>query len=279
MDRSIFAQPNAHPFLGMFFSAIAVAILLIFPATASAAPQSLGLVATAKPVPMICDVGGCVAQLSSFCLQEDRAAPNHHTPYYVAGGAGLWLHLTDSDGGQRTVPADSYVQLESSRGYTGVEVNISAVEMAALGAVEVSVEVGKLVTLFPETAADDPNPLTKAERTLALGPARHFAAAIYDSPSGLGDTISILDRAINMIDRSFHLSYQGRLNIWSHVAGAPLETPADFRMRRAAKVFSTCLDDPRQEMVSGFRHCLEGRRYELLMDANFQLWDRLAAGS
>ena len=279
MDRSIFVQPGSHPVAGVLFGAIATVALLLFPGTAHAAQQSLGLVATTQPVPMICDDGGCVAQLSSFCLQRERKSPNYRTPYYVAGGAGLRLHLTDTDGGHRTVPAEGLARLVSIRGNTGIEANVSTADMAALGAVEISVEVGNLVTLFPESVPDDPNPITAAEGAFAKGPARRLAAGIFDSPGGLGDTINILDRAINSITTSSRLSDEGRLDLWSRVAGVPLEAAVDNRTRRAAGVFSVCLDDLRREAAFGLRNCLEGRRDELLINANVRLWNGLAAGS
>lgn len=279
MDRSVFAQSEPRPAAGGRFGALAAVALLLLSGTTHAAPQGLGLVATAQPVPMICDDGGCVAQLSSFCLQRDRASPNYRTPYYVAGGATLRLHLTDADGGHRTVPAEGLARLVSIRGYTGVEAKVSSADMAALGAVEISLEVGNLVTLFPEIVADDPNPITAAEATFATGPARRLAAAIFDSSEGLGGTISILDRAINSVTASSRLSDKGRLDLWTRVAGGTLETAPDNATGGAAGVFSGCLDDLRQQRVFGLRNCLEGRRSELLIRANVRLWNGLAAGS
>ena len=151
--------------------------------------------------------------------------------------------------------------------------------MAALGAVEIALEVGNLVTLFPESVADDLNPITAAEEAFAKGPARRLAADIFDSPGGLGGTINILDRAINSITTSTRLSDEGRLDLWSRVAGKPLETALDDHTRRAAGVFSTCLDDLRRQAIYGLRNCLEGRRDEMLINANVRLWKGLAAGS
>ncbi len=276
MDRWQFARSAIHPAAGVVFGALASLALLLFAQTAQAAPQSLGLVATAQPVPMICDDGGCVAQLSSFCLQRERKSPDYRAPYYVAGGAGLWLHLTDADGEHRTVPAEELARLVSTRGYTGIEASVSTADVAALGAVEISVEVGNLVTLLPESVADDPDPITAAEQAFATGPARRLAADIFDSPRGLGDTINILDRAINSITTSSRLSDEGRRDLWSRVAGVPLEAAVDHR---AAGVFLACLDDLRRRMVFGLRNCLEGRRAELLLRANLRLWNGLAAGS
>lgn len=279
MNRSVFVQSGIQPVAGVLFGAFATIALLLFPATANAAPQSLGLVATAEPVPMICGDDGCVAQLSSFCLQRDRKSPDYRTPYYVAGRTGLRLHLTDADGGHRTIPAQGLARLVSARGYTAIEASVSAGDMAALGALEISVEVGKLVTLFPEPVADDPNPITSAEEAFVKGQARRLAAGIFDSPGGLGDTIGILDRSINSVTGFSRLSDEDRRDLWSRVAGAPLGAAADIGTRRAAGVFSACLDDLARRMIFGLRNCLEGRRDELLIHANIQYWKDLETGS
>ena len=87
MDRSVFVKQRTHPIAEVIFGTVAVTALVLFAGTVHAAPQSLGLVTTAQPVPMICGDGGCVAQLSSFCLQKERKPPSYHTPYRVAEGA------------------------------------------------------------------------------------------------------------------------------------------------------------------------------------------------
>jgi len=279
MDRSAFIPSPMRPLAGFLFGAIVSVALLLHPGAALAAPQGLGLVATAEPVPMICDGDGCVAQLSSFCLQGNRHSPNYQTPYYVDGGTGLWLHLTDADGGRRTVFAEKLVRFVSTRGYTAIEARISPGDVAALGAVEYSLEVGKLVTLFPEAVPGDPNPITAEEKAFAKGEARRFAASIFDSARGLGDTISIIDRSINSLTTTARLSEQERRDLWERVAGAPLDAEPDARTQGAAAMFKGCFVDLRRKIVFGLRNCLEGRRDEALIRANVDLWNGLGAGS
>ena len=279
MDSSILVESRPHLAAGILFGAFATVALLLFTGTAHAAQQSLGLVATAKPVPMNCNDEGCVAELSSFCLQQERKSPNHHTPYHVVGGDGLWLHLTDADGGHRTVPAKGFARLVSTRGFTAIEANVSTADMATLGAVNVSIEVGNLVTLFPAPVPDDLNPMTAAEEEHAKGPARQLAASIFESPEGLGANISILDRAINSLTTPTHLSDQGRIDFWKQVAGVPLELAVDSSTRRAAEVFTGCLDEFWRKREFGLRICLQSGRYEMLTNATFRLWSAQAAGS
>lgn len=279
MDLSVFAKHGSHPVIEVIFGAVVVTSLLLVAGSAYAAPQSLGLVTTAQPVPMICDDRGCVAQLSSFCLQKERKTPSYSTPYRVAEGAELWLQLTDADGGQWRVPAKGVARLVSSRGYSAIEASVSTTDRIALGAVAISVVVGDLVTLFPEPDPADPSPITAAEAAFVKGPARRVAEGIFDSSMGLGDTINILDRAINSTTTFARLSDEGRRDLWLRVTGRPLEADIDNGTRDAAAVFSACLDDLRRQAVFGLRNCLEGRRDALLIRANLEFWNRLATGS
>lgn len=279
MNLSVFAKHGNHPVTKIISGAVAASALLLFAGPAHAAPQTLGLVATAQPVPMICDDSGCVAQLSSICLQKTRKIPNYGTSYDTAEGADLWLHLTDANGDRRRIPAKGVVRLVSSRGYTAIEAHVSSTARIALGAVAAEVEVGELVTLFPEPDPADPSPITEAERAFAQGPARSLAAEIFDSTDGLGDTINILDRAINSTTTFARLSDEARQELWSRITGQPLDAESDSRARGAAAVFSACLDDLRRQAVFGLRNCLEGRRDALLIRANLEFWNKLATGS
>jgi len=279
MIRTIFPHPAIGRCTGTLSGAVAAALLL-FAGPAGAAPQGLGLVATQHPVPMLCDGDGCVAQLSSFCLQRDRKAPNYGTRYRVAAGAGLWLHVVDAGGQRRTVPAGGLAHLVSTRGNTGIEARVTAAGRAALGAVAIAVEVGPLVTLLPEAVAGDPEPMTAAEAEFAAGPARSLAAAFFDSPAALGESISILDRTINAVSRSSRLGDEARRDLWDRVAGMPLAAAAaEAGTAPAAEVFAACLTDLNRQLVYGLRNCLEGRRDELLIHANTRLWKALETGS
>ena len=277
MTRTVIAHPASGRRITALFGALAALALLSPAGPAGAAPQSLGLVATAEPVSMRCGADGCAALLSSFCLQRDRKSPGHGTPYSVAGGAGLSLHLTDAAGARRTVPAAGLVQLISTRGNTGIEVRLNAVDMAALGAVGVAVEVGPLVTLLPVIESGDKNPITEAEAAFAAGPARRLAADIFDSRAALGQSLNILDRTINAIGTETRLDDAARRALWARIAEAPLHE-ADDGAGPAARAFAACLDDLQRRMVFGLRNCLEGRRDELLIRANTDLWRALDAG-
>ncbi len=272
MAHTTFTHASRRRRAGACCGVLAAVALMLSAGPAPAAPQTLGLVATQQPVPMLCDQDGCAAQLSSFCLQRARKSPSHGARYRVAGGAGLWLHVTEAGGARRTVPAAGLVQLASARGNTAIEARVSAADRDILGAASLAVAVGPLVTLLPVATPGDPEPITPAEAAFAAGPARLVAAAIFDSP--LGESLNILDRAINAVDRRARLSDQARRALWTRVAGA-----AAGRAEPAARVYAACLDDLARRVVYGLRDCLEGRRDEMLIRANTALWTALETGS
>jgi hypothetical protein len=95
------------PKLAVFFALLSGAILAA--GAAQAAPQALGLTASLRPTPMRCDAAGCRADLSAFCLQQQRADPHPGTVYQAAPGTRVTLLVTGMTGGRAasTAPARS----------------------------------------------------------------------------------------------------------------------------------------------------------------------------
>ncbi|MEK9722675.1 MAG: hypothetical protein VW405_04210 [Rhodospirillaceae bacterium] len=76
----------------------ALALALTVAAAAQAAPQIIGVVATAQPLPVQCADGVCTAEVSGVCLQEKRPAPPEGTAYRAHGTATLTLTVRTPDG-------------------------------------------------------------------------------------------------------------------------------------------------------------------------------------
>src|SRR5207248_5243500 len=73
--------------------------------SAAASPQVLGLVTSVRPVPMTCDAAGCRAELSSFCLEQQRPYPPPGTVYRAAPGSVIALVVTGKAGDVRRLDA------------------------------------------------------------------------------------------------------------------------------------------------------------------------------
>lgn len=65
------------------FSAAVVPLLALGATQAGAAPQILGVIASAGPVELRCDHRECGAQFTSYCLEQRRHSPDQGTPYYI----------------------------------------------------------------------------------------------------------------------------------------------------------------------------------------------------
>ncbi|MDP6708016.1 MAG: hypothetical protein QF893_16860, partial [Alphaproteobacteria bacterium] len=114
-------------------SAFTACLTLIASGAQAGTPQVLALVETLDPVRLTCMGETCRAELSTFCLQQERRAPLHGTPYRLTGKGGLDLLVTTADGEARRLAAGKYVRLTSVRGFTAVTATIPRRLLQSLG--------------------------------------------------------------------------------------------------------------------------------------------------
>jgi hypothetical protein len=131
-------------------AAIAFAIATFVPFGAQSAPQILGLIATAEPVPLICADGVCRAEFSSVCLQKDRDMPTEGTVYNLVGDK-VTLIITDKDGGEKRIAAANWVDVRSAETYTAVIIAIPH-DFVGPEAAHVAISVDRMAAAVP--AAD-----------------------------------------------------------------------------------------------------------------------------
>ena len=104
---------SASVLLGTIFAALFVLPL----ATASAAPQALGLAATPEPMPLHCEDGLCTAFLTAFCLQENRPQPEDGIAYLPTETSVINLLVSTKDGRTLTLPGRDYVEFLRTQSY------------------------------------------------------------------------------------------------------------------------------------------------------------------
>ena len=76
-------------------AALSAPLFLTFGVTQSAAdPQMLGVIQTASAVPLHCSNGECDAELTSICLQEERATPTSGYRYSLHDTKTIGLTVT-----------------------------------------------------------------------------------------------------------------------------------------------------------------------------------------
>jgi hypothetical protein len=246
---------------------------------AVAAPQILGLVATAEPMPLDCAGGICSAEFSSFCLQDKRVPPRPGTAYSVARGEGLTLVLTTADGSRRRLPAAGLVQVTSTRAYMAVTLSLDEGRLKALGATGAAIVVGQQVSLVPVPEPGDPWPLTEDDIAAATGPNRAGAANFFDQVGELPVAARIINRLINAASSDERLEPQARDDMWRRVFGSDATEAADPGTRSAASIFARCRDLVARGAFVDLRRCLEPQHDALMVETNGEFWLTLGAGS
>jgi hypothetical protein len=258
--------------------------LAVWGGNADAAPQVLGVMSSADPIPMTCDGGQCSAELSAFCLEQGRSGPKDGTAYRAVDPARVSLLAVHDDGSVERVPASPYVSFASARGYSAVRVSVPETARADLGAKELAVAVAPELTLAPVEVADDPQSLTAEEIAEAAHTARALAAELFDD-SGRPQvvTAAVLNRLINALPRAADartIDIASRDGLWGRVVGgAPRIDDADAGKAQAALVFESCRRGATYVQGLTLRRCLEASHDALMSTMNGELWQVLGAGS
>ena len=92
---------------------------------ALAAPQALGLVASAgTPTPLDCSGAECSAMFSAFCLQEARPAPSQGEAYAPAPGSAVTLLVTRADDSTLSLPGAAYLRFSTLVGFTSMRITL-----------------------------------------------------------------------------------------------------------------------------------------------------------
>ena len=256
-----------------------VAALAFAMSGAQAAPQVLGIVASNGKLPLLCDALGCRGDLSTFCLQQPRANPEPGQQYTLADSRSLTLVGSNAKGESVRLPAAPYMSFVSDRGFTSVAVSMPAELVAKLGLTSVAVEVARDAALEPVAAADDDNPQSAEELSLALGAYRHQGEKFFDDTGQSGDAIRLTNVMINALpihqrhasDTDGHV-----LDAALHADAAQLADPAGVALAR--DYYDTCrIKTDVTHHVDSLRSCLQGTHDRLVSNTNVDFWRSLSS--
>ncbi|NBB82021.1 MAG: hypothetical protein GVY28_01310 [Alphaproteobacteria bacterium] len=247
---------------------------------ARAEPQMLAVIASVEPVPMTCGNGWCAAEVSTFCLQEDKAVPVNGTAYLPAPSSldRLVLVAVDDSGQAVRVPAAEIATITSSRGYRAAQIRVDRRALIERGLSVPAVEVGPQVSLVPaskmERAAD---PAVAAEIDLVTGPLRQLAERFVDDAGARADAARLTGRLVNAIPDDRRGDVDDREALWRDaVAGsATAAGSADGAVEMTRHAFERCA---RTGMTS-FRGCLASWHDMYVGPLNRDYWDAAGAGS
>jgi hypothetical protein len=249
-----------------------------------AAPQMLGVVASADPIPMTCEDGQCSVELSAFCLQQARTGPRDGTAYQAVDAAPLTLVATLADGSTRRLSAAPYVRFANARSYSAVTASVDEALPERLGARKLALVVGPDLTLMPVASAGDPEPLTPGEIDQARRNLREIAADLLESDAAPGmTTVHVINRLINALPNeanSVTIDIASRDGLWGQViGGTPRVDDPNPGMAQAALAFESCRRGATYVQGLTLRRCLEASHDALMSSVNEEIWKVVGAGS
>ena len=263
---------------------ISAVLAIAFAPASHAAPQLLGLVASAEPIPMTCESGKCSAEISAFCLEQSRSGPLDGTAYEAVDWRGLTLVATAADGSVRRLPASPYLRVTAARGYSAVTASVDEEVRERLGAAKLALAVARRVTLVPVATAGDPSPLTGKEIGEATANLRPIASDVFESGERSDMvTARVLNRLINALPRmagGVALDLAAPDGLWDKVVGGgPRLGNADAGIAQAALAYESCRRGAHFVQGLTLRRCLEASHDALMSSLNEEYWRIVGAGS
>jgi len=243
-----------------------------------AAPQVLAVLASEDGVSLTCADGVCEADLSTFCLQRARPAPDLGAEYLPAAPDQFTLVVVDASGRERRLPVSRHVRFSERRSFTAASAHLPESRLVELGAASARIEIGANASLVPVTVTGDRNPQSPAELRLATGSARAFGARIVDA-SPRGAAARLLGSMINGLPRKGPEDRSRYEALWDKAVGHGTAGPPDGPgMRRARKDFDQCIRSLNDGGIFRLRGCLTVRHDKIMRDLSVKYWNA-GAGS
>jgi len=261
-----------------FFSIFGGVLLLWSPA-AKAAPQILGLLASAEPTKMTCTESTCVAEFTSFCLQQHRKTPDAGTAYVPSKLTVLTAYVTGSDGKVRSTSVADKVSVKSTRGYTSVAISLPRSAVSQLGDGQISMSIGKAASLVPALAAQGGTNMTKAEIDLFTGPLRQTAMQSVAGDTASVETVRALGHVINALPEEDDLLETDREKLWQNVVGDIQKKMSPEGLARTTRSFNICKGDFNKYGINGMRGCLAHEHDGAMTHVTRKVWEDQKGGS
>lgn len=268
------------PFIAAAAAAAAVAALAAMAtAEAAAEPQILGLVASNTVTPLICADGTCSAEVTSFCMEPERASPYHETKYVAARTADLTLVATAADGTQTRIAAAERLEFASERGFAAVRISLPEQALADLGAVRVGLVVGPGSALLPDTKPDANGRHSAQEIELALGPNRALGERIVDQAGPEIEAARLTSAVYQALPKTAPVSVERRASLWrdrARIPGLPKVSAAAEDL--AAEVYERCRVKVGRGDIPTLRECLATGHDRFVWGLNQAYWASVKRG-
>ncbi len=245
---------------------------------AQAAPQILALMASNEPMPLTCRDGACAVELTTFCLQEDRASPAKGTVYTLFGGEGVRFVATAADGRETPLVVEpASLRITSERTHMSVRLSIPVTLLRERGYSRVAALVGEGSTLIPAPAPGDRRPLSEADIALASGPLRTLASRLVDRGGPIAGAAMLTNRLRNALPWNGRSEPERDDALWSEVFGQAPATSDRDAMGLARQAYDECLWRSRASVLT-MRECLGALHDSFVGSLNTKYWDETKFG-
>ena len=265
--------------LPVLLGSVAVAASALAGHPAQAAPQILGLVATATPAQLTCAHGVCSAEFTSFCLQQRRAIPTRGRQYSAAPETQLRLVVTDANGYQRSIPAADKVKIEARRAFVAVRISVPEDYITAMGGTSAAISVGPLASIVPVPRPEDTSPQTAAEIASFTGPLRQIATGTYDAHDTVAEMVERTNRMINVLPEWKTISADERRQTWHKAFGTPPGSAATPGAKLAHEAYADCRRELNRNLRDGMRACLTQYHDNAVIRLTKEVWKSFKTGS
>ncbi len=262
-------------FLFWFFTFLFIGIPSQF---SLAAPQILAVLASEDGISLTCANGVCEADLSTFCLQRARPAPDIGTEYVPAAQDQFTLVVTDLSGGERRLPASHHLTFSERRGFTAASAHMNETRLAEFGAVLARLEIGTNASLVPVAVDGDKFPQSSEEIRQATGPSRALGSRVVDA-SPRGKTARVLRTMLNALPREGQEDSSQYEALWAIAAAAGKNAVANNTgLGQARQAYDQCISSIKYRAIYRLRGCLTAHHDKIMRDMSVKYWSA-GAGS
>lgn len=251
---------------------LATAVFLFSSATAAhAAPQILGVVATAQPLKLHCADGHCQAEVPTLCLEHQRKAPIGGEVYKPTDLSVFSVLARNAAGQTVQVPLRDAV-FRAVRRYTASRVVLSTAGMRARGLTPVALTVKAGTILIPAPVPGDRSPISRAEVERVKDVLWPMAEHVIDKRRLKLDTIGLVNRLLNQTPVAGPMTKAARNDLWHNTFGTPPRAAEGGAAGLAAGALGACQRSIAKGLTFTLRECLETRVDDLLTDIDVEYW-------
>jgi len=256
-----------------FFAALPLTV--VAPLPAQAAPQILGLIASATPIPMTCADGTCTAELSSVCLQQHRLTPTTGTVYRPARDTLITLTVAGPNGVRR-MPVAATLSYVSLRQFSAVKVSLPEATVRRLGSGAARLSVSPMASLIPVAIEGDPKPLSAGEIARYTGPLRALAERAFERDSDRVNATRILNQMVNRLPENSGAGIEEVVSLWKQTVSKDASAETQTFLKRAVE---SCRETLRTGVQSTLQSCLSYQHDYLSGENTNNAWRAMNPGS